>query len=769
MLKNLETLYTRVHINIRGIVQGVGFRPFIYNLAKSHSLSGYVLNNTQGVDIEVEGKKEDVKLFLENICINSPPLAIIEKISWREILPVGYREFKIKSSRKEEDAFLPISPDISICDDCLRELFDPENRRYGYPFINCTNCGPRFSIIKDIPYDRQRTTMSVFKMCKECEQEYHDPSNRRFHAQPNACWRCGPRIELMDNRGKKIETDDPISFTARLLKEGNILAIKGIGGYHLACDATQRKVVIQLRKRKNRIDKPFALMMLNIKQIKEFCKVSYEEESLLLSPQRPIVLLERKDKDTLCPEIAPQNKYLGVMLPYTPLHYLLLKKVKVPLVMTSGNISEEPIAYKDKDAFNRLNKIADAFLIHNREIQIRIDDSVSRVVEKKSVIIRRSRGYAPQPVKLRVSSRKCILAMGGHLKNTFCFLKGNYGIISHHIGDLENLDALSSFEEGIEHYRKIFYCSPQIIACDIHPNYASTILAREYAKKKSLPLILVQHHHAHLASLLAEKDINRKVIGVIFDGSGLGNDGTIWGGEFLIADQVKFKRVAHLRNLRLPGGEAAIKEPWRMALSYLYEIYGNQCEKVACQVLSNLVKFERINIVQSLIRKKINSPLTSSAGRLFDAVSSLLGIRGKINYEGQAAIELEMLAHDERKRYYPFQIIKKKEKFIIDTFPIIKAIVKERMEGNNSEIIATKFHWTVSQIILRVCELLRDYGNLNEVGLSGGVFQNSLILKQVVYLLTSAGFKVFFHTLIPPNDGGISLGQAVIAYHKVEG
>ncbi len=757
----------RLHITIKGIVQGVGFRPFIYNLAKSYLLCGYVLNNTKGVEIEVEGKKESIDVFLQDIHVKSPPLAVIEEINFKELPLAGYKEFEIKSSRKEEESFLPISPDIGICEECLRELFDPKDRRYRYPFINCTNCGPRFTIIKDIPYDRERTTMSVFKMCRDCESEYHDPTNRRFHAQPNACWVCGPRVELVDRKGEKIKTADPICLAAKLLRKGNIVAVKGIGGYHLACDATQREVVIRLRERKNRIDKPFALMMLSLEQIKKFCKVSDEEERLLLSVRRPIVLLRRKDEAFLPQEIAPKNKYLGVMLPYTPLHYLLLKEVKVPLVMTSGNISEEPIAYQDEDALNRLSRIADAFLVHNREIQIRVDDSVSKVVERKPMLIRRSRGYAPQPLRVNVKAKKCVLATGGHLKNTFCLLKGSYGIVSHHIGDLENLEALSALEEGIEHYKKIFRCQPQVIACDMHPNYASTILAREYAKEKCLPLISVQHHHAHIASLLAEKRINRRVIGVAFDGSGLGSDGSIWGGEFLIADQVEFKRVSHLRYICLPGGEAAIREPWRMALSYLHEIYGDQCADIACKILSGLVNFEKISVVQNLIRKRINSPLTSSVGRLFDAVSSILGIRGKINYEGQAAIELEMLAEDKEEKYYPFQIIEEKEKFVIDTLPMVKAIVEERRKGEDLTAIATRFHWTLSWIVLKVCELLRDRWNLNEVALSGGVFQNSLILKQVTYLLTSSGFEVLWHSLLPPNDGGISLGQAVVAYQRI--
>jgi len=747
----------------------VGFRPFVYNLAKVNSLLGYVLNNTRGVDIEVEGERSDVEKFLIDLCAKSPPLAVIEGIECKELPLFGYKKFEIKVSKREDESFLPISPDIGTCNDCLRELFDPADRRYLYPFINCTNCGPRFTIIKDIPYDRGRTTMSNFKMCKDCESEYHDPSNRRFHAQPNACWVCGPSVSLLDRKGNKVRTDDPISSASELIKKGYILAIKGIGGYHLACDATSAEVVGKLRERKHRIDKPFALMMLNMQQVKRFCKVNCEEEYLLSSVRRPIVLLKKKNKDILPEEIAPENRYLGVMLPYTPLHYLLLEKVGLPLVMTSGNISEEPIAYKDEDALDRLSKIADAFLIHNREIQIRVDDSVSRVVEGRPYVIRRSRGYAPQPIKVGIEAKKCILAFGGHLKNTFCFLKKNYAIVSHHIGDLENLNALSALEEGVEHYKKIFYFQPEIIACDMHPNYASTILAREYAKKNSLPLVLVQHHHAHVVSLLAERKINEEVIGVSFDGSGFGEDGCIWGGEFLISNQKEFKRVAHFKYIALPGGEVAIKEPWRIALSYLYEAYGDECSRISCQVLSDLVECEKINIVQNLIKKRINSPLTSSAGRIFDAVSSILGLRGKINYEGQAAIELEMLAEEKKESLYSFDIIENEGKFIIDVLPLIREIIEEKKKKKDLAVIATRFHWSMSNIILRVCELLREKFGLNKVALSGGVFQNNLLLKQVISLLTSSGFEVMLHSLVPPNDGGISLGQAVVAYHRLLG
>lgn len=766
---NKKENITRFHIQVKGIVQGVGFRPFIYNLARSCSLSGYVLNNTRGVDIEVEGEKEKIQLFLQNIYTKSPPLAVIEKVNWREISPAGYTGFEIKSSKKEQDKFLPISPDISICDDCLKELFDPKNRRYLYPFINCTNCGPRFTIIKDIPYDRQRTTMSDFKMCKECQIEYDDPSNRRFHAQPNACWECGPQVRILDKNGVLIKCEDPICFAGELIKKGKIVAVKGIGGYHLACDATRADVVRQLRERKNRIDKPFALMMLDLCQIKKFCRVSPEEEHLLSSPRRPIVLLERK-KSFLPEDIAPKNKYLGVMLPYTPLHYLLLREVRIPLIMTSGNLSEEPIAYKDEDALKRLREIADAFLVHNREIQIRVDDSVVKMIDKKPMVIRRSRGYAPQPVGLNFEAKRCVLATGAHLKNTFCFLKKNYGIVSHHIGDLENLAALSALEEGIEHYKKIFYCEPELVACDLHPNYLSTDLARKYVKKNSLLLIPVQHHYAHIISLMAERgiDLDQKVIGVAFDGSGFGSDGNIWGGEFIIANPRDFKRVAHLRYVHLPGGEMAIKEPWRMALSYIYEICGDDCTRITCQILKNCVKSEKIEFVKNLIKKGINSPLTSSAGRLFDAVAAILGIRERINYEGQAAVELEMMAVERKERIYPFKVIEKGDEFVIDTRSLMEAVLEESERGVEPRVIASRFHWSLSSIILNVCKLLRNHWGLNKVALSGGVFQNSLLVKQTVHLLTLSGFEVFLHKFLPPNDGGVSLGQAVVAYHQSE-
>lgn len=756
---------TRYSVAVSGIVQGVGFRPFVYSLAKKNSLQGFVLNNTGGVEIEVEGEAKNIKNFMSQIKISSPPLAIIEKISSRELMPAGYRSFHIRKSKKEKKKFLPISPDISICSDCLKELFDPNNRRYRYPFINCTNCGPRFTIIEDVPYDRSRTTMKVFPMCRQCELEYQDPLNRRFHAEPNACSTCGPQVSLWGGQQRKIKVADPIKKVVQLLQEGCIVAIKGLGGFHLACDATASKTIATLRKRKYREDKPFALMALNLKMIKEFCQMEKEEENLLLSERRPIVILRKKKRCSLpVNEIAPDNNYLGFMLPYTPLHYLLLKETPA-LVMTSGNISEEPIVYLNEEAFNRLKGIADYFLIHNRDIRMRTDDSVKRIFQKKEFFIRRSRGYAPQPIKVNTFFDEPILALGGQLKNTFCLAQKNQVIISHHIGDLENLSALTSFEEGIEHFLNLFHTYPKILACDLHPEYISTKFAQEYKKKLGggAQLIPVQHHHAHIASLMIEQGIKDTLIGVSFDGTGLGSDGKIWGGEFLIANFSSFSRAAHLKEIPLPGGEQAIKEPWRMALSYLKASYGKDFYPPVHRWLKR-IEPHKVSLVNSLIEKKINSPLTSSMGRLFDAVASIIGLRDEVNYEAQAAIELEMLADSQENRDYPFEIFPKGEELIIDAGPLIRAVVDDLNEGKRRGIIAARFHNSVSSIILKTCQLLREKRGLNRVALSGGVFQNMFLLERVFPLLKKAGFKTYTHQYVPANDGGISLGQAVIAH-----
>ncbi|NOX97194.1 MAG: carbamoyltransferase HypF [Nitrospirae bacterium] len=758
-------------IIVKGVVQGVGFRPFIHRLAVAHNLAGWVLNSSGGVVIEVEGEGETVERFYAQITCLAPPLASIETACIDFHSPRNLDSFRVKSSLNENGEFVLVPPDISICEECFKELFDSHNRRYQYPFLNCTNCGPRFSIIKGIPYDRAGTTMKKFEMCSLCAKEYQDITHRRYHAEPNACPDCGPEVQLVKNEKGKIENlsqgRGAVEKSIKLLQKGSILAIKGIGGYHLACDARNNLAVRELRKRKYREDKPFALMAPTVETVKEFCEVEEEEERLLLSPGRPIVLLKKKEDCTVAEDVAPGHRYLGVMLPYTPLHYLFFggEALKI-LVMTSGNISDEPIAYQDDEALSRLENIADYFLMHKRDIHMRCDDSVTRVWKGKEMLLRRSRGYVPYPLKVSPPFRKEILACGGELKNTFCLTKGNYAFLSHHVGDLENMETFTSFQEGIEHFKRLFRIEPELIACDLHPEYLSTKYARELTELSAsdLKLIQVQHHHAHVAGCMAENAIDEKVIGVAFDGTGYGCDGAIWGGEFLLADLSGFRRRAHFRYVPMPGGEMAIREPWRMVVSYLYQIYGNDFLKTEFGGRKN--KDECQNLVK-MLRQSLNCPLTSSVGRLFDTVSSLLGIRDKVNYEGQAAVELEMVARGERgvsDEAYGYEIRKKENKtLLIDPGLIIIGIIDDLKRGLPASLISAKFHYTLACIIGEVCSAIRRESGLNKVILSGGVFQNVLLLENVFRLLKTEGFKVYTHHKVPPNDGGISLGQAVIA------
>ncbi len=749
-------------IYIEGIVQGVGFRPFIFKLANEFNLKGYIYNDTNGVYIEVEGEESAIDEFIKSIPEKAPPLALVEKILTEPCEVKGYTEFFIEKSKGGEEKFVLISPDVSTCEDCLRELFDPKDRRFRYPFINCTNCGPRFTIIIDVPYDRAKTTMSVFKMCDKCESEYHDPSNRRFHAQPNACPVCGPSLKLLDSEFNEIKCFDAIKETSKILKDGFIVAIKGLGGYHLACDALNNQAVAELRKRKMRIEKPFAIMIPSIEWLDKICVYSEEELKLLTSIQRPIVLIRKKENCPIADEVAPRNAYLGVMLPYTPLHHLLMKEVNIPLVMTSGNLTEEPIAYKDDDAFERLRNIADFFLIHNREIHIRCDDSVSIVINKKPTMIRRSRGYVPYPVKIPFETKKHILAVGGHLKNTFCFLKGRYAFLSHHIGDLENWATLKSLIEGIEHFKKLFDLNPEIIAYDMHPEYLSTKYALDLDISVKIP---VQHHHAHVVSCMTENNLSEPVIGVAFDGTGFGTDGKIWGGEFLIAEPSKFERFAHFEYVPLPSGEAGIKEPWRMAVSYLYSTFKDDFLNLEIPLVKKLIQNEsnKLKILLKMIEKGINSPLTSAVGRLFDAVSAICDVRLKVNYEAQAAMEFQMLADESEVDSYNFEIIDDKKPWVITFKSGIKEIVEDILKGVSVQKISGKFHNTIADIICRISEKVREETKINKVVLSGGVFQNSLLTEKTILKLTKAGFQVYTHSKVPPNDGGISLGQAVVA------
>ncbi len=751
----------RAEIAITGIVQGIGFRPYIYNLAQKHTIRGWVLNNGNGVFIDAEGEDGNLQKFIQDIPKLAPSLARIESLRVKFLKPLGYPSFEIRKSKETQEKFVLISPDVSTCDQCLSELLSPQNFRYRYPFINCTLCGPRFTIIKDIPYDRHKTTMASFKMCNLCQSEYENPSDRRFHAQPNACPACGPSLRLVDREGKEIP-GDPIEETLTLFEKGRIVAIKGLGGFHLACDAKNQEVVSTLRSRKYREDKPFAVMCQDIEEVQNHCELSLEEENLLLSTARPIVILRRKKGCGIAPAVAPYQNTLGVMLPYSPLHYLLFQGSLKTLVMTSGNITDEPICYKNEEAFQRLSRIADYFLFHNREIHMRCDDSVTRVFEGKPYILRRSRGYVPYPIKLSFPI-EMILACGGELKNTFCLTRDQYAFVSHHIGDLENLETLTSFEEGIEHFKRLFSIEPKALAYDLHPDYLSTKYALSIP---DLPKVGVQHHHAHIVSCMAENGLEGEVIGVALDGTGYGTDGTLWGGEFLKVSLKDFIRLAHLKQVPMPGGAMAIKEPWRMAMVYLEEAFGEEWPELEIDFVKR-IDTKKTEVLKMMIKRGLNTPFSTSMGRLFDAVSSLLSIRDYVNYEGQAAIELEMIADKDVKASYSFHFVQKEGPIEIDLSQMIREIIYDLREGISAPEISGKFHQTISRLIIEMCNLIRDREGLNRVVLSGGVFQNMFLLSRVIEGLKESGFEVYTHHLLPTNDGGICLGQAVIAHMRL--
>jgi len=657
-LKNTRVQATSLlKIRVEGVVQGVGFRPFIYRLAREHNLDGWVCNTSGGVEIEVEGQDETLQDFLRCLESEAPDAARIEKVTAAFHSPRGYAGFSINRSLPRDNEYQLISPDIATCDDCRREIFSDDDRRYLYPFTNCTNCGPRFTIIENIPYDRAKTTMRNFRMCPECRGEYDNPLDRRFHAQPNACPVCGPTLELVDKDGNPIAEPHPVRAAANLLKSGKILAIKGLGGFHLACDATNERAVSLLRARKKRPSKPLAVMVATSEEIKKHCLVSGEEEELLRSPECPIVLLEWKSETSnIVPGTAPNLKHLGVMLPYTPLHHIMLNEARVPLVMTSGNISEEPIARDKDEALSKLKGIADFFLLHNRDIYSRYDDSVCTVEDIGIQIARRARGYAPYPILLPFKARQ-ILACGAELKNTFCLTRENHAFLSQHIGDMENVETCEHFFDTIELYKKLFKIEPEIIACDMHPDYLSTRYALEAAERRGIEPVRVQHHHAHIISCLSDNNTEEPAIGVALDGTGYGTDGTIWGGEFLLVDRGEFRRLGHLESVPLPGGAAAIRRPYRMALSYLYTLLGDSYPLQGLPV-RNIDAAEH-NLLKKQISQRINSPMTSSAGRCFDAAAALLGVRKEVDYEAQAAVELEALALDSNElkaEPYPFSI-----------------------------------------------------------------------------------------------------------------
>ena len=728
-------------------MQGVGFRPWVYQLARRHALPGVVFNSTLGVTIEVEGPEPALAAFEAALRAEAPPLAEVGQIRVADLAPAGYQDFTIGDSENAAGEFVLVPPDIATCAACLADLRDPANRRYRYPFTNCTNCGPRYTIIQEVPYDRPHTTMAGFRQCPDCEREYHDPRDRRFHAQPNACPACGPWLELWDRSHMLTQRAEAIDQARRLLQEGAILAIKGLGGFHLACDAANHAALDSLRRRKLRSAKPFALMAASLEKIAGFCELTAAESDALAGSRRPIVLLARREGGSISPAVAPGAERLGVMLPYTPLHHLLLEDGAFDaLVMTSANLSEEPIAYRNEETPARLHPLADYFLLHNRPIHTRADDSVVRIFEGRERLMRRARGYAPRPVELGFRTEQ-VLACGGELKNTFCLTKGDYAILSQHTGDLENLETLEFFQETLAHMKRFFRVEPRAVAHDLHPQYLTTRLALSMA---GIEKIAVQHHHAHIAACMAENGLREKVIGVALDGTGYGTDGRIWGGEFLVCDYGSFERRYHFRYVPLPGGDAAIRQPWRSALSYLKD-----AGLAAVPALEEVPAAHR-GVVDAMLSSRVNTVDTSSCGRLFDAVAAILGLRLETTYEGQAAMELEAIAAPGVEGLYPYAF----DGDTVDFRDTVRALVHD---ASGREIRAARFHNTVSAVIAGVCRQVRRRDGLTKVCLSGGTFQNYHLLTRATQALRAGGFEVFLHAAVPPNDGGLSLGQAVIA------
>ena len=755
---NLEKI--AVKIRVGGIVQGVGFRPFVYSLADRNSLTGWVRNTSSGVEIVLNGSQPEIDRFITNLKNDLPPLA---RIDFLEISPIQldyFSSFEILESEEQPDGLLPVPPDTAVCNDCRSELFDPADRRFRYPFINCTNCGPRFSIILDIPYDRPNTTMANFALCEHCNREYHDPLDRRFHAQPVACPKCGPQV-WFEAGGQHIATHgSAIRIAREWLRRGKILAIKGLGGYHLACDATNPKVVAELRRRKKRSDKPFALMSYSLECIQRHCLVTPQEKEQLLSHQAPIVILHRSPTSQIAKEVAPQQTTLGFMLAYTPLHILLLEPAPGfpdAWVMTSANVSEEPIAYLDEDARQRLSTLADGFLIHNRPIHMRVDDSVIRVTGSNVYPLRRARGYAPDPLHLPFDFPQ-ILAAGAELKNTFCLTRGTYAFLSHHIGDLENFETLTSLEEGIRHYERLFHIKPELIACDMHPNYLASRYAIQRAGVENLPVVQVQHHHAHLAACMVENGLDGSypVTGVCLDGTGYGTDGTIWGGEFIVGDFTAYQRRYHLKYVPQPGGDLAARDAGRMALAHLWAAGIKwQPDFPPVQTLSA----EDRMVLLTQLERGLNTPLTSSMGRLFDAAAALCGVCRKSTYEGQAAIEFEAIADPSETGNYPFDFSGTQ----IDPFPLWQGLLNDWRNGIKPPQLSARFHNSIVNLILEICDRIRSTDNILIIALSGGVWQNTFLLHKTTTALVDAGFKPLIHRRVPTNDGGIALGQAVVA------
>ncbi len=748
----------RLKITVRGAVQGVGFRPFVYRLANALGLAGWVSNSPQGVFIEAEGPTRLLENFLLRLENEKPPHSFIQSLESSFLDPKGYTAFQILESEAVGEKTALVMPDIATCPECLDEIFNPSNRRTLYPFTNCTHCGPRYSIIESLPYDRANTTMRSFEMCPACDAEYNNPADRRYHAQPNACPECGPHVELWSPKGEVLASGgEAILETVKKIREGKIVAVKGVGGFHLMVDATNNDAVLRLRERKHRQEKPLAVMMPNLEMVQSTCEVSELEARLLRSPEAPIVLLRKRSQ--IAPSVAPGNPSLGVLLPYTGLHHILLKELDRPVVATSGNLSEEPIVTDEIGALARLNGIADLFLVHNRPIARHVDDSIVRIMAGRELVLRRARGFAPLPVSVKMEAPS-ILSVGAHLKNTVAQSVGSQVFMSQHIGDLETAETLKAFKEVISSFQTLYGSSPEAIACDLHPRY----LSAQFAQGCGLPLICVQHHYAHILACMAENELTGRALGIAWDGTGFGEDGTVWGGEFLLAGDEKFARAGHFRQFLLPGSEKAVQEPRRAALGVLYEIFGNSLFEMKDLLSLEAFSVQELGILRPMMEKNISSPKTSSAGRLFDAVASILGIRQAHRFEGQGAMELEFAmeghATDEK---YPMAWRENRtdsgSQWIFDWEPMVRGILSDLGKNLAVGVISCKFHNTLAETIVRAAAIFGE----NKIVLSGGCFQNKYLLERAVDRLKEEGFAPYWHQRIPPNDGGIALGQAVAA------
>ncbi len=762
---SLDARVRRCTIVIEGVVQGVGFRPFVYRTAVRHGLAGSVRNSLQGALVEVEGNEDSLRRFLGEV---TAPAATARRhrvtVRWDE--PYGAGDtFTIGGSARDGEVRLFPAPDLAVCDACLGELADPRDRRHGYAVLACAECGPRFTMVSALPYDRERTTMADFAMCTRCRSEYDDPRDRRLHAEGIACPACGPRLTLHGPDGALIPTADPVGLAATELRKGGIVAVKGVGGYHLACDATAGTTVAELRRRKRREAKPLAVMVRDLDEARVLGHVCAGEAQLLTSPARPIVLVGRRAAAPIAEEVAPGCRDLGIMLPYTPLHHLLLGAVGRPLVMTSGNASDEAIAYRDDDARRRLHGVADLFVVHDRPIEVPCDDSVARVVRDTPQLVRRSRGYVPLAVRLPVAASRPVLACGGELKHTFAMVRGDQAFLSQHLGDLTSESAFRGFLRALDHFRRLFALSPDVVAHDLHPGYRSTLYARSL---EGVERVAVQHHHAHIASCLADNEIDRRVIGVAWDGTGYGADGHVWGGEFLVADLAGFERAGHFEPVPLPGGEAAIREPWRMAAVFLRAAYG---EAMTGLDLAFVRRLDRAawRVLSRAAERGLNAPLTSSAGRLFDAVASLLGVRDRVDFEAQAAVELEALAGPEADLVYPTTLAERDGAIVVCTPDVVRGVVEDLLRQVPAAQIAARFHATLADVLLRVCERIRARTATAAVALSGGVFQNVRLVEAAVSRLEARGFEVYRHRQVPTNDGGLALGQAAVAARRLAG